>query len=92
MAYIDPTVRAELIATRAELAAMLVAINATYLAALGKRTKEYRFDSGVSSQREEYRSLKDLREERRYIENEIKRIDQRLNGTGVVNLNVRRIP
>ena len=93
MAYIDSTVRAELIATRTELEAALTAINATYLAALGRRdVKEYRFDSGVSSQREEFRPLKELREERRYLQNEINRINQRLAGTGVVNLNVRRIP
>jgi len=51
---------------------------------------EYSFDSGEGSQRVKYRSLADLQKYIEWLESRIGYLYRRLNGTGLVNLNLRR--
>lgn len=52
--------------------------------------KEHRFDSGEGSQRTQFRDIDKVGEEIRKTEKELDALYRKLNGTGVVNINLRR--
>jgi len=52
--------------------------------------EEYRFDSGVGSQRVRYRDLDKLRKAITHIEASIDWLERRLTGKGISSLNLRR--
>ena len=52
--------------------------------------REYRFDSGDGSQKTEYFTPKEMGDEIYKLERQIDSINSRLNGTGVINLVLRR--
>lgn len=89
MACINTSTRARLIASLAKKEAQLLKAEEAYDDALTS-IKEYRFDSGEGSQRTEYRSVNELKTTIDALETEIEAIHRRLNGTGLVNINLRR--
>ena len=68
---------------------LLTAADAAVLAAQTD-VESYRFDSGEATQQTKRRKLKDLLNNVESIEAILRRLNQRLNGTGVINLNLRR--
>ena len=71
------------------LSTALTAAEAAYLAALTE-IEEYRFDSGVGSQRIKYRDLGKLQKAIKHIEAQIDWLQRRLTGKGISALNLRR--
>jgi phage shock protein A len=72
------------------LEAQLAALDAALLTASASDTLEYRFDSGEGSQRKEFRSVKEMQEEQTYLENRLEFYYAKLEGTGLVNMRLRR--
>jgi coenzyme F420-reducing hydrogenase delta subunit len=70
------------------LEAQQVAVDAAIVA--GNEIGEYRFDSGEGSQRVRYKSLKELLETNYNLDRLIEHLYRKLQGTGIVNLNLRR--
>ncbi|MCK5504572.1 MAG: hypothetical protein KAJ10_05390 [Thermodesulfovibrionia bacterium] len=91
MSYITPTKKARVEARISAKEAQLAKLDTAYEAA-STEIEEYRFDSGDGSQRSKYRSLEKIGKEIERLEREIERLYQTLNGTGIVNLNLRRNP
>ena len=52
--------------------------------------ESYKFDSGEGSQQLKYLSLKDMQDAIDRLEKEIDALGRKLNGTGIVNMNLRR--
>jgi hypothetical protein len=52
--------------------------------------REYRFDSGEGSQKTEYKDPRQLKDIIDSLEAQIEADYRRLNGTGIVNMNLRR--
>lgn len=70
------------------LEAQQTAIDAAIVA--GDEIGEYRFDSGEGSQRVRYRSLDSLMTISDNLDRKIEHLYGKLQGTGVINLNLRR--
>lgn len=58
--------------------------------AAGNEIGEYRFDSGEGSQRVRYKSIKTLLESSYNLDRRIESLYRKLQGTGLVNMNLRR--
>lgn len=58
--------------------------------AAGNELGEYRFDSGEGSQRVRYRSLKAMTDASYNLDRLIEHLYRKLQGTGIVNVNLRR--
>ena len=71
--------RSELEAERAELILQLAAINARILAILGRNNKKYTYGNNETTHVAETHSLDELKEMKKYIVEEISKIDDRLN-------------
>jgi len=69
--------------------AALAGLDAAYTDAQTK-IKEYRFDSGEGSQRVMHRDLAEFSRQIAVLESEIDALYRRLDGTGVVNMGLRR--
>jgi len=78
-------IRAEIVAKEAQLALA----NAALSAALTE-IASYRLDTGEGSQQTKYRGLEELQMAVDALESNIRSLYRRLNGTGIMNLNVRR--
>jgi hypothetical protein len=71
--------------------AQLTALQTSITNAMTKAdVEEYRFDSGVGSQRVKNREIKELLMSQDWLERRCEQIRQRLAGKGVVNSNMRR--
>ncbi len=70
------------------LEAQQIAIDAAIAA--GNELGEYRFDSGEGSQRVRYRSLKGMTDASYNLDRLIEHLYRKLQGTGIVNMNLRR--
>ena len=91
MSYLDPATRAGLTAQLLVKTAQRDAANATLLAAAGNAEVEsYSFDSGEGKQTTKRRKPEDIHRLVRELDSEILRIQNRLGGQGVVNMNLRR--
>lgn len=82
--------RAEIEARITKLESQLVIANETLDSAVGNEILEYRFDSGEGSQRTEYKSFSEMTKIVDWLESRISYLQRRLNGTGLMNLNLRR--
>jgi hypothetical protein len=54
--------------------------------------ESYSLEGGGQTTRTKYRSLSELSKEIRRVESTISRLVAELNGTGVANMNLRRVP
>ena len=69
---------------------ILTAANTAFLAAAGTEVKKYRFDSAEASQQAELRDLDEMLDNIDRLEKRRDSLVRRLNGTGIVNMNLRR--
>ena len=84
-------------ARRAQIKARLVIKNAQLTAAnglfdqlLADPNQSYRFDSGEGSQQSSHKKLIDAQNTVSILESEINRLETKLLGKGIVNMNLRR--
>jgi hypothetical protein len=91
MSYLDPTTRASLNAQLTAINGQLTAANAAYLAALeNSEISTYRFESGEGTNQVTRRDPASIFNQILLLESRKRRIESRLSGTGIVNLNLRR--
>lgn len=91
MSYLPVSTRSRITAQITTKEAQLAAANDAYLAALGSGDIEsYQFDSKEGKQATTLRSPTVLLKAIRELESQLERLYRRLDGTGVVNLNLRR--
>lgn len=72
------------------LTAQLEALDAAILTASASDTLEYHFNSGEGSQKQEFRNLKEMQKAQENLEKRIVSYQAKLNGTGLVNMRLRR--
>jgi hypothetical protein len=89
MACISTARRTALLAELATLEALKTKYESA-LTEVSAGVESYKFDSGEGSQQTKNRSLKEIRETLDWVNSRIEAINRRLNGTGIVNLNLRR--
>ena len=89
MSCLSSTRRAELIARLVKKRAQLVLVEEALDAAIGG-PEAYKFDTNEGSQWLKDRTLKELNDLSDTLEAQIDWITRRLNGTGIVNMNLRR--
>lgn len=82
--------RTRLIARLAKREASLVIVEATYDELLANGIELYRFDSTEGEQQTKRRKLSEVKGQIDSLTAEIDSIRRTLNGTGVVNMNLRR--
>jgi molecular chaperone GrpE (heat shock protein) len=70
--------------------ASLVIAEASYDELLASNVEMYRFDSTEGEQTTKRRKLQDIKDQADSLQAEIDNIRRRLNGTGIVNMNLRR--
>jgi uncharacterized small protein (DUF1192 family) len=70
--------------------AQLDAANLLYDELLTDSTESYRFDSGEGSQQAKSKKLSDVQDQISILESEIDRLQAKLAGKGIVNMNMRR--
>jgi len=70
--------------------AQLDAANLLYDELLSDSTESYRFDSGEGSQQAKSKKLSDVQDQISTLESEIDRLQAKLAGKGIVNMNMRR--
>ena len=92
MSCLSITRRAEITAQIIAETSRLVLLEEAYGQSLSGGIKEYRFDSGEGSQRTERHSPKELSDLIESTERRIDFLNRKLNGTNIVNLNLRRTP
>ncbi|MHA1286842.1 MAG: hypothetical protein ACTSPB_05500 [Candidatus Thorarchaeota archaeon] len=90
MPVMNTTRRARLIARLEIKIAQLAAANETYLALIAQPIENYKFDSGEGRQEATRRKLEALKDQIDSLEAEIDSIYNKLEGAGIVNLNLRR--
>lgn len=88
MTFIPQARQTRIIARIAALEGHRDAIDAAMLA--GNEIGEYRFDSGEGSQRVRYRTLKQMLSAIDNIDRMIEHLYRKLQGTGILNINLRR--
>lgn len=91
MTCISNTQRAEIIAAINKKGAQLAIAEAAYERLLARDTESYRFDSGEGSQQAKSRKISDLADQIDRLESQIAALYRKLNGSGIVNMNLRRI-
>lgn len=89
MSCLTATTRASIQARITTLQTRLTTADEAYDAALTE-IEEYRFDSGVGSQRVRYRKLGELQKAIDSIEARINSLARRLTGKGISNMSLRR--
>lgn len=90
MSCLTSTKRARILAQITKLESQLEITNDALDSALSTDVKEYRIDTGEGSQRVEYKSPSELRQNIDWIESRLDYLYRRLNGSGLSNLNLRR--
>lgn len=91
MSCLTASTRSRLLARKTTLETLITAAEAALTSALETGDVEsYTFDSGEGSQRTKYRSLEDIQKNLDWLYSRLDFITRRLNGTGIVNLNLRR--
>ena len=91
--YLSPSKYERLTKRKASLEASLIKAEAALDAVLGAEgVKSYKFASGSGSQAATRASASDIHSMIMGLENALDYVIQELNGGGVVNINVRRIP
>ena len=79
-----------MLARLAKREASLVIAEASYDELLASNVEMYRFDSTEGEQTTKRRKIQEMRDQIQILESEIDNIRRRLNGTGIVNMNMRR--
>lgn len=79
-----------MLARLAKREASLVIAEASYDELLASNVEMYRFDSTEGEQTTKRRKIQEMRDQIQSLESEIDNIRRRLNGTGIVNMNMRR--
>lgn len=91
MSTLSASDRTRIITKIAQKERQLVAANAAYESALGNaEAQSYKFDSGEGQQSVTRRRPSEIRKEIDALESQIGRLYRQLNGTGLVNMNLRR--
>jgi uncharacterized coiled-coil DUF342 family protein len=89
MSCLSSSRRATLIARIEKKEAQLASLETAY-DALIHEIDEYKFNSGEGNQQVKYKSLKQISDEITRLEAEIDSLWRKLNGRGIVNMNLRR--
>jgi hypothetical protein len=89
MSYLNPEIRAELLADLEAKEEALAAARTAYLEAL-ERPEEYWFNSGDGRQHVKNRSLRQLGEAVQRLENQVDTLRRKLRGGSLVNIRLRR--
>lgn len=91
MAYLTSTLRARLQSQITAKEAQLAALNASYTAALENvEVSGYKLETGEGAQSASRRKPEEIYRSIRSLEADLDRLYRRLEGTGVVNFNLRR--
>lgn len=90
MPCLNTSKRAAILARITKLKTQLVIANDTLDSGLSTDIREYRFDSGEGSQRVEYKTFKEMTAIVDWLESRIDYLTRKLNGTGLLNMNLRR--
>ena len=90
MSCLNSSTRTVLLARLAKREASLVIAEASYDELLASNVEMYRFDSTEGEQTTKRRKIQEMRDQIQSLESEIDNIRRRLNGTGIVNMNMRR--
>ena len=90
MTCINSTTRTRLLARLTKREASLVLAEASYDELLANNVESYRFDSSEGEQQTKRRKLQDIKEQVDSLQAEIDNIRRRLDGKGIVNMNLRR--
>ena len=91
MPCLTSTRRAALLVRLAKREASLAIADAAYDELLANTIEAYRFDSTEGEPQTKRRKVADAKKQVDELESEIDSIRRRLNGTGVINMNLRRI-
>jgi len=89
---VSPSRRVQLESRLASRNSQLLALETTYSSLLTQEIEQYNFNSGEGSQSTRRRRLDEIEKLISKIEADIDYITRTLNGTGVVNMRVRRYP
>jgi len=90
MAYLSSSKRERILLQIEKIDTLLEASYDAFLAASGTEVKRYRFDSSEASQQAELRDLDEMLDNIDRLEKRRDSLIRKLNGTGVVNINLRR--
>jgi len=90
MSCINSTTRTRLLARLTKREASLVLAEASYDELLANNVESYRFDSTEGEQQTKRRKLQDIKDQVDSLQAEIDNIRRRLDGKGIVNMNLRR--
>ena len=90
MTCLTPERKAQLKARLTKKIAQLAAANLLYDELLTDPTESYRFDSGEGSQQAKRKKLSTVQDQISILESEIDRLQTKLSGKGIVNMNLRR--
>ncbi len=90
MSINDPTYKADLEARLLAKRAQLTATQAAILELIPQNIEEYKLDSSEMEQRVRRRKVSELQKLQESLESEIDSIYRRLNGGGLVTMNLRR--
>ena len=91
MSYLNSSDRTRILSQIATKEAQLTAANTALTEALGTDVQSYSFDSGEGKQSTTRRKLKELQDAVRGLEAELDRLYRRINGSGLVTMNLRRV-
>jgi phage shock protein A len=87
---LTPSRKQELIDQYNKMVAQLEVLESTLLTAYSGDTKSYEIDTAAGRQKATKRSLSEMEKSRDKLEASIARLRNKINGTGIVNLNLRR--
>lgn len=90
MSCLSSSKRERIIAQIERIDTLLTASYTAFEAAAGTEVKKYRFDSAEASQMAEVRDLDEMLDNIDRLEKRKDSLIRRLNGTGIVNMNMRR--
>lgn len=91
MAYLPPDIRARIEAQITSKTEQLAAVNTAYLNSLtNAEIQTYTLDTGEGKQSTTRRKPEELQRAIRILETDLERLYRRLNGGGLVNMNLRR--
>lgn len=90
MSCINSTTRTRLLARLTKRETSLILAETSYDELLANNVESYRFDSTEGEQQTKRRKLQDIKEQVDSLQAEIDNIRRRLDGKGIVNMNLRR--
>ena len=91
MSYLNSGERTRILALISTKETQLTAANTMLTEALATDVQSYSFDSGEGKQSTTRRKISEIQQTIRSLEAELDRLYRRINGTGIVTMNLRRV-